>query len=612
MKPSDHITHRLLISINRLAADRLDYNSLMHLLNHELGAIACIFLAGETVLYTEGLNQDQTLAAVKRQSFPSRFFSDELAFAIPFGRNEGRARFFFRAQHKLKQSTIAEIQDLLILIGRHLTTQRLNHDRIVESQMINELNLNIITTMDVRKIIRQIETTARKMTGVNDLHLFCIMNGQILSVNRSIKIQDLPRTTYQQIQKSRQIAAISAYRFHPLLPAAATASYLLIPYTIKNEPHGFFLFRNQTTMDQSQHLTRLKFLANQAALAMERIELFSALRQALEESHNLQDIIRLMLNSVNLPSFLHELLKRAQQLLGFKKILCSLYNPQTSSFDRLAGVGISNNKFRAARHVHPPLKEIKLLLQDKFRICNSYYIPAELIGRELKQYELYHTPRPKPRSGNRWLKGDIFLHPVYAQNREFTALLSLDEPVNGLIPDLPKAKLLATFGDFLGLMIEKNQLFTSVNRLSQTDEMTGLYNYRFIQDKVRSLIADRVSPIAFVFLDLNNFKSYNDRYGHLSGDEVLKNFSRLLIRAVHAGGFAARYGGDEFVLILPRANRRSAEVIVASVKMAASADPIAIPITFCHGISIYPHDGQNLGDLLDHADRLLYQQKVKL
>lgn len=611
MKPSDHIAHRLLISINRLAADQLDYNSLMHLLNHELGADAYLCHAGETILYTEGLNQNQALAVVKGKPFPSRFFSDELTLTIPFGRIEGRAHFFFQAQHKLKQSTIAEIQELVTLIGRHLTTQHLNRHRIVESQMINELNLNIITTMDVRKIIRQIETTARKMTGVNDLHLFCIMNGQILTVSRNINIQSLPRTTYQLIQESRQMAAISARRLRPLLPAAAAATYLFIPYTIKNEPHGFFLFRNQSTADQPQHLTRLKFLANQAALAMERIELFLALRQALEESHHLQEIIRLMLNSVNLPSFLHELLKRAQQLLGFKKILCSLYNPQTSSFDRLAGVGISSNKFRAARRVHPPLKEIKHLFQDKFRILNSYYIPVELIGQRLKQYELYRTPQPKPRAGNRWLKGDIFLHPVYAQNREFIALLSLDEPVNGLIPDPPKAKMLETFGDFLGLMIEKNRLFTSVNRLSQTDEMTGLYNYRFIQDKLRSLIADRVSPIAFVFLDLNNFKAYNDRYGHLSGDEVLKNFSRLLIRAVHTVGFAARYGGDEFVLILPRTNRRAAEAIVTSVKMAASADPIAVPVSFCHGISIYPHDGQTLGSLLDYADRLLYLQKTK-
>jgi len=235
-----------------------------------------------------------------------------------------------------------------------------------------------------------------------------------------------------------------------------------------------------------------------------------------------------------------------------------------------------------------------------------------MVDKELVPYELYRSPKPKPRASNLWMNGDVFLHPVYAKNRELIALLSLDQPESGLIPALTKVKLLESFGDSLGLMIEKNRLFTEVAELSQTDEMTGLYNYRFMRDKVHALIEDRVSPIAFVFIDLNNFKAYNDRYGHLSGDEVLRNFSRLLERVVHHRGFAARYGGDEFILILPGTDRRTAETVVTRVKRMADADPIAVPVGFCHGLSIYPEEGTDFDALIDHADRFLYQQKERV
>jgi diguanylate cyclase (GGDEF)-like protein len=200
---------------------------------------------------------------------------------------------------------------------------------------------------------------------------------------------------------------------------------------------------------------------------------------------------------------------------------------------------------------------------------------------------------------------------VRAKGQELIALLSLDQPANGLIPAPAKVKLLESFGDSLGLMIEKNHLFTEVAQLSRTDEMTGLHNYRFMREKVHALIEDGVSPIAFVFIDLNNFKAYNDRYGHLSGDEVLRNFSRLLHRAVKNLGFAARYGGDEFILILPGAGRRTAETVVARLKRLAAADPIAVPVGFCHGLSTYPRDGTDFGALIDHADRWLYRRKER-
>ena len=614
MKMSGDLIHRFLAGLSRTGPETWSIMGIVRLLHREIGAEACALIAGDTVVFTDGFGRNPDLNSLRPGDPLPHPYSYDLSFVIPGERPLPCARFLFRSKPGIDRQDHVAIQDLLTIIGGHLAMQRLSRDRIVESQTINELNLNIITTMDVRKIIRNLETAARRMIGVDDIHLFCIMNDRIVAADRTMEMKNVPRTTYNIIHQNRQLTAIPARHLRPLLPTAdrKTPFYMFVPYTIRNEQHGFFLFREPPAgANRPYALTRLKFLANQGALALERIELFMALQQALDESRSLQEISRIMLTSVNLPSFLHELLKRAQQLLGFKKILCSLYNPRAKSFDRFASVGISQKKFRMAKRIHPPLAEINRLFQDRFRISSSYYIPVEMVDKELLPYELYRTPKPKPRAGNRWMNGDVFLHPVYAKNRELIALLSLDQPESGLIPTPAKVKLLESFGDSLGLMIEKNSLFTEVAQLSQTDEMTGLYNYRFMRDKVHALIEDRVSPIAFVFIDLNNFKAYNDRYGHLSGDEVLRNLSRLLERAVHSHGFAARYGGDEFILILPGADRRTAEAVVARLKRTAAADPIAVPVGFCHGLSIYPENGTDFGALIDHADRYLYRQKER-
>jgi diguanylate cyclase (GGDEF)-like protein len=164
-------------------------------------------------------------------------------------------------------------------------------------------------------------------------------------------------------------------------------------------------------------------------------------------------------------------------------------------------------------------------------------------------------------------------------------------------------------------MVENNRLFGEVEKLSHTDEMTGLYNYRFLRDKVMSLIAGNVSPIALLFIDLDGFKRYNDRYGHLQGDEVLKRFSGILRQAVDSQGFVTRYGGDEFIIVLPRYKTKKAVNIADHVNRLINEvnlkAPATIPVSFSYGLALYPDDGKDFGTLIDHADKFLYQRKQR-
>jgi diguanylate cyclase (GGDEF)-like protein len=116
-------------------------------------------------------------------------------------------------------------------------------------------------------------------------------------------------------------------------------------------------------------------------------------------------------------------------------------------------------------------------------------------------------------------------------------------------------------------------------------------------------------------LDLDQFKSFNDRYGHAAGDSALRSFGRLLSARLRATDVACRYGGEEFTLLLPNTPLEQAARIADRLREEAEATPIVHggesypPLTVSAGIAIYPEDGQTAQALLDAADAALYRAK---
>jgi len=616
MRKPPSIARNIIGTLSRTEDWAPDLKQVLRITVREMGGGGFALYRNGVLDGSEGLPPETAVLNIDAPPVPP--MRDIVSLSFRIRDNDYLALVHFRQKVLSLKNQIPEIQDLLNALGKSFSAQQVAKERILETQIINELNLNITTIMDERKIIRQVETAARRMTGIDRIFLFSIRDDRLIAVDRQWELKRLPRRTVNALFSNRHLTQVKSRQVRPLIPGSApgTTDYLFIPCTIKNQLHAFFLYPDDPDLgNRTYALTRLKFLANQGALALERVELFQALNQALQESQGLQEIAKVMLSTFNLPAFLNEWLKRTQKLLGFKKILCSLYDPRTSSFERFGAVGISTKKFKAAQRIHPPLEKITTLFKEKYRVSNSYYIPLEQVDRDIQTYELYRSPRPKLRKGNLWVNGDVLIHPVYAKDHELLALLSLDQPENNLIPGPGKIKLLEAFGDFLGLMMENNRLFGEVEKLSHTDEMTGLYNYRYLRDKVMSMIAENVSPIALLFIDLDGFKRYNDRYGHLQGDEVLKRFSGILLRAVGINGFVTRYGGDEFIAVLPRYKTKKAVQITKQIHRLINETnlnaPATIPVSFSYGLALYPDDGRDFGTLIDHADKFLYQRKQR-
>lgn len=157
-------------------------------------------------------------------------------------------------------------------------------------------------------------------------------------------------------------------------------------------------------------------------------------------------------------------------------------------------------------------------------------------------------------------------------------------------------------------------------RLADRDALTGLYNRRRMVELLESAIAEALQQrqsVGLLFIDLNGFKGINDEYGHAAGDKILTTVATRITARVRTGDFVCRYGGDEFVVVLPRAPDAAAVTRVADTIRERVSLPYWIQgneqhLTAAIGESIYPHDGDSAEVLLHRADQAMYRLKARL
>jgi diguanylate cyclase (GGDEF)-like protein len=159
-----------------------------------------------------------------------------------------------------------------------------------------------------------------------------------------------------------------------------------------------------------------------------------------------------------------------------------------------------------------------------------------------------------------------------------------------------------------------NQRSLSVARLrAASDALTGLPNRRAADETLKRMVAQAgrtLSPVAAVMMDLDHFKQINDIHGHEQGDEVLAAVGQLLTSTIRESDFAARFGGEEFLLLLPDTSREQAAVVAEKVRRAMTEVQLGIgPITASLGVAAYPEDGLDAEQLMRRADGALYAAK---
>jgi diguanylate cyclase (GGDEF)-like protein len=212
------------------------------------------------------------------------------------------------------------------------------------------------------------------------------------------------------------------------------------------------------------------------------------------------------------------------------------------------------------------------------------------------------------------LKPDIVAPMIF--NEEVVGVIAVEGLKRGTAEAKDALRLLAQVG---AVSVHTQAKYTEMRATASVDGLTGIFNKRFLTHRLAEEMGrarDRLSGVSVFLFDLDHFKHYNDRNGHVAGDQLLQRLSRLVQENVRKDTVVGRYGGEEFLVIFPGARRAQALAAAENVRQAiashefpfGSDQPLGF-VSISGGVAEYPIDGSEATTLVGAADEALYRAK---
>jgi diguanylate cyclase (GGDEF)-like protein len=182
-----------------------------------------------------------------------------------------------------------------------------------------------------------------------------------------------------------------------------------------------------------------------------------------------------------------------------------------------------------------------------------------------------------------------------------------------------RESLLESYLSGAASVLSNLHLLQTMREQANIDPLTALYNRRFCEDYARKMMAmarRKEMPLGLIMMDLDHFKSFNDLYGHEVGDRILRHFAKTVTHSMRETNLTARFGGEEFVVLLPDTGAAACHLVaerirkaVAHMTVPSGTDKPLPQITVSLGVAVYPDHGTSLDELLQASDRALYESK---
>ncbi|MEA3442631.1 MAG: diguanylate cyclase [Chloroflexota bacterium] len=231
-----------------------------------------------------------------------------------------------------------------------------------------------------------------------------------------------------------------------------------------------------------------------------------------------------------------------------------------------------------------------------------------LYEADLTQDTMFRTGKQHLEQG---IRSIIYL-PLIVKNEGIGSLIVASRQINAYNHE--QISLLEQVALQIAAPIENTRLYARAAQRAHIDELTGLYNRRYFEEQLKEEIARHTrygGIFSLCMLDLDSFKTYNDMYGHPSGDRLLAQIGEITRNSIRDTDRAFRYGGDEFIAILPETPAKDAYTVADRVReqIAAEMEAKENAVTCSIGVASYPSDGVLAGELVNAADTALYYAK---
>ncbi len=340
----------------------------------------------------------------------------------------------------------------------------------------------------------------------------------------------------------------------------------------------------------------LEFIATQVAASMEKEYSHEQLREQDEEITLVNRLTAIITSSMSIQMIFEAFAQELKKVVDIDWATIALIDGSELHF--LALSSTIGSAWQMDERIPLEGTATELVYRDRQAVYEA----------DLKRYHRFWTWESHLQQG---IRSVVYL-PLSVTDRIIGSLILASRKPNAYSGR--QIKLLERVALQIAAPIENAQLYARLEQKSRVDEITGLFNRQHFEERLKEEVSrhSRYGDVFSIFmLDLDNFKAYNDVYGHPAGDILLNHVGGIVKNSVRDADQAFRYGGDEVVVILPQTARDDAYVVAERVReqIAGEMEKKAITVTCSIGLASYPTDGVITGELVDVADSALYYAK---
>ena len=370
-------------------------------------------------------------------------------------------------------------------------------------------------------------------------------------------------------------------------------SAICVPILIENKLYGaLYVETIESDAVTSEDITTLETLVNQISASLQRVALYSKAQEHLRVMSAVQAVSRVVISSLDLETIFETVVRELKNSFGYSHV--SIYLLKDEYLYLGAQVGY-------------PLE----------MIIHKIHISQGVSGRTIKTKAVQFIPdtsrEPDFLRADQTVRSEICV-PLLKEN-VVLGTLNVEGDANDILTR-EDVELLTTLSSPIALAVDNARLHAQVKSMAMTDAVSGLSNRHALEEYLTAEVerSTRLGhPLSLIIFDIDSFKEYNDKWGHPAGDTRLRAIADLIRGILRKYDVAARYGGDEFAIILPNTDEHGALEFARRLQNTARAKAAEIHeerkvipgYTLSIGVATFPKDGNSLAGILlaaDHAE----------